>query len=77
MKSQSQRGAAILTAMLTVVLVATLAASALWQQWRAVEVEAAELLVDLSFTPVLRTGVVRVTCHNELVSQVLSSGELD
>jgi general secretion pathway protein K len=42
MKSQSQRGAAILTAMLTVVLVATLAASALWQQWRAVEVEAAE-----------------------------------
>ena len=42
MTSQSQRGAAILTAMLTVVLVATLAASALWQQWRAVEVEAAE-----------------------------------
>jgi len=42
MKSQRQRGAAILTAMLTVVLVATLAASALWQQWRAVEVEAAE-----------------------------------
>ena len=39
---QRQRGAAILTAMLTVVLVATLAASALWQQWRAVEVEAAE-----------------------------------
>ena len=42
MKHQAQRGAAILTAMLTVVLVATLAASALWQQWRAVEVEAAE-----------------------------------
>ena len=37
-----QRGAAILTAMLTVVLVATLAASALWQQWRGIEVEAAE-----------------------------------
>ena len=37
-----QRGAAILTAMLTVVLVATLAASTLWQQWRGVEVEAAE-----------------------------------
>jgi general secretion pathway protein K len=37
-----QRGAAILTAMLTVVLVASLAASVLWQQWRAVEVEAAE-----------------------------------
>ncbi len=42
MKPHSQRGAAILTAMLTVVLVATLTASALWQQWRAVEVEAAE-----------------------------------
>ena len=37
-----QRGAAILTAMLTVALVATFAASALWQQYRAVEVEAAE-----------------------------------
>ena len=37
-----QRGAALLTAMLTVALVASLAASALWQQWRAVEVEAAE-----------------------------------
>lgn len=37
-----QRGAAILTAMLTVVLVATLATTVLWQQWRAVEVEAAE-----------------------------------
>lgn len=39
---RTQRGAAILTAMLTVVLVATLAASTLWQQWRGVEVEAAE-----------------------------------
>jgi len=37
-----QGGAAILTAMLTVVLVATLAASALWQQWRGVEIEAAQ-----------------------------------
>jgi general secretion pathway protein K len=37
-----QRGAALLTAMLTVTLVATFAAAALWQQWRAVEVEAAE-----------------------------------
>jgi general secretion pathway protein K len=37
-----QLGAAILTAMLTVVLVATLATAALWQQWRGVEVEAAE-----------------------------------
>ena len=37
-----QRGAAILMAMLTVTLVATFAAAAMWQQWRAVEVEAAE-----------------------------------
>jgi general secretion pathway protein K len=37
-----QRGAAILTAMLTVVLVATLASRSLWQQWRGVEIEAAE-----------------------------------
>jgi general secretion pathway protein K len=37
-----QRGAALLLAMLTVTLVATLAAASLWQQWRSVEVEAAE-----------------------------------
>jgi len=37
-----QRGAALLAAMLTVTLVATFAATALWQQWRSVEVEAAE-----------------------------------
>ena len=37
-----QHGAAILTAMLTVVLVATLASATLWQQWRSVEVEAAQ-----------------------------------
>ena len=37
-----QRGAALLAAMLTVTLVAAFAASALWQQWRAIEVEAAE-----------------------------------
>jgi len=37
-----QRGAALLLAMLTVTLVAALAASALWQQWRALEVERAE-----------------------------------
>ena len=35
-------GAALLAAMLTVTLVATFAAAALWQQWRAVEVETAE-----------------------------------
>ncbi|GAB1385628.1 type II secretion system minor pseudopilin GspK [Melaminivora sp.] len=37
-----QGGAALLLAMLTVTLVASLAASALWRQWRASEVEAAE-----------------------------------
>lgn len=35
-------GAALLAAMLTVALVASMAAAALWQQWRSVEVEAAE-----------------------------------
>ena len=37
-----QRGAALLAAMLTVMLVATFAAAALWQQWRSAEVEDAE-----------------------------------
>lgn len=37
-----QGGAALLSAMITVALIATLAAAALWQQWRGVEVEAAE-----------------------------------
>jgi general secretion pathway protein K len=36
--STRQRGAAVLLAMLTVALVATLAATALWQQWRSVEI---------------------------------------
>jgi general secretion pathway protein K len=40
--AQDQRGAALLTAMLTVALVATLASAALWQQWRQVEIEIAE-----------------------------------
>jgi general secretion pathway protein K len=37
-----ERGAALLTAMVIVTLVATLAASMIWQQWRAVQIEAAE-----------------------------------
>ena len=37
-----QRGAALLAAMLTVALVATFAAGALWQQWKSIEVESAE-----------------------------------
>ncbi|UUZ74545.1 type II secretion system minor pseudopilin GspK [Polaromonas sp. P1(28)-13] len=40
--ARQQSGAALLAAMLTVTLVATFAAAALWQQWRSVEVEAAE-----------------------------------
>ena len=41
-KNQAQRGAALLAAMLTVTLVATFAATALWQQFRSIEVETAE-----------------------------------
>jgi len=37
-----QRGVAVLLAMLTVALVATLAATAMWQQWRGVEIETRE-----------------------------------
>lgn len=37
-----QRGAALLAALLTVALVTTLAAGAMWQQWRGIEVESAE-----------------------------------
>ena len=40
--THAPRGAALLAAMITVTLVATLAAAALWRQWRGVEVEAAE-----------------------------------
>jgi general secretion pathway protein K len=42
MKAARQHGAALLAAMLTVTLVATLAAGAMWQQWRGIEVEAAD-----------------------------------
>ena len=40
--SRGQRGAALLLAMLIVSLVATLAGAMVWQQWRAIQVEAAE-----------------------------------
>ncbi len=40
--ARRQRGAALLLAMLTVTLVAALAAGAAWQQWRAIEIERAE-----------------------------------
>lgn len=38
----SQRGAALLVALLILTLVATLATGMVWQQWRAIQVEAAE-----------------------------------
>lgn len=41
-RPRRQRGAALLTAMIIVTLVATLAAGMVWQQWRAVQVEGAE-----------------------------------
>lgn len=40
--ARRQSGAALLTAMIIVTLVATLATSMVWQQWRAVQVESAE-----------------------------------
>lgn len=41
-RAKVQQGAALLLAMLTVTLVASMAAAALWQQWRSVEVERAQ-----------------------------------
>ena len=41
-RARNQHGAALLTAMIIVALVATLASAMVWQQWRAVQVEAAE-----------------------------------
>ena len=41
-RTPPQRGAALLAALLTVTLVASMAAAALWRQWRNVEVESAE-----------------------------------
>lgn len=40
--ARTQKGAALLVAMLILTLVTTLAAGMVWQQWRAVQVEAAE-----------------------------------
>jgi general secretion pathway protein K len=41
-RAQAQKGAALLLAMVILTLVATLAAGMVWQQWRTVQVEAAE-----------------------------------
>jgi general secretion pathway protein K len=40
--SKGQKGAALLTAMIIVVMVATLATSMVWQQWKSIQVEEAE-----------------------------------
>lgn len=40
--ARAPRGAALLAALLTVALVATLATAGLWQQWRTIEVESAQ-----------------------------------
>jgi len=42
MTPRSQRGAALLTAMIIVTLIASLAAGMVWQQYRAVQIEAAD-----------------------------------
>lgn len=55
-QSAQQAGAALLTAMLTVALVASLASTALWQQWRVTEVESAER--DRSQAQWLLTGAL-------------------
>ena len=55
-KSVAQRGAALLTAMLAVALVTTLASAALWQQWRQVEIETAER--GRSQTRLMMTGAL-------------------
>lgn len=51
-----QSGAALLTAMLAVALVTTLASAALWQQWRQVEIETAER--GRSQTSLMMTGAL-------------------
>ena len=40
---RAQQGAALLSAMLVVTLVASLASAAMWLQWRQVELESGEL----------------------------------
>jgi general secretion pathway protein K len=52
----TQKGAALLTAMLAVALVTTLASAALWQQWRQGEIETAER--GRSQTGLMMTGAM-------------------
>jgi general secretion pathway protein K len=65
----TQRGAALLTAMLAVALVTTLASAALWQQWRQVEIETAER--GRSQTSLMMTGAMdwtRLVLREDAVS---------
>lgn len=55
-RTTTQSGAALLTAMLAVALVTTLASAALWQQWRQVEIETAER--GRSQTALMMTGAL-------------------
>ena len=55
-RTAPQRGAALLTAMLAVALVTSLASAALWQQWRQVEIETAER--GRSQTRLMMTGAL-------------------
>ncbi|PUE06245.1 general secretion pathway protein GspK [Limnohabitans sp. T6-5] len=71
---QAERGAALLTAMLIVALVATLASAALWQQWRQVEIETAER--GRSQTAWMMTGALDWT-RLILREDGLSSGAVD
>ena len=56
---KAERGAALISAMLVVTLVATLASVAMWQQWRHVEVESA-----------LSTSTCRHCCHIATLANV-------
>lgn len=74
LKSRPERGAALLTAMLIVALVTTLASAALWQQWRQVEIETAER--GRSQTAWMMTGALDWT-RLILREDGLSSGSVD
>jgi general secretion pathway protein K len=76
-----QRGAALLMAMLIVTLVASFAAAAAWQQWRAAEVEASErarvqagwiLLGALDWSRLILREDARADMRNRTMADTLS-----
>ena len=83
---RAQGGAALLVAMVLLTVVATLAASMVWQQWRAVQVEAAErsrtqsawiLLGALDWARlILRTHTGNFTGLNDTWAQPLAEARL-